>query len=457
MLAWVLSSCLAQRKFQDPELSLNTDELYRFEHNEDSASLAQLPLDEFFADSLLHHYILQGFEKNYDVRIALQSILAAEAYRKQGKAAFYPTLSVGPNANWQQFSSNTAFGEGGFNMNQFDLTANVSWEADIWGKISSQNKAFQASYLQSISAKQAVMTQLVSQISQAYFELLALDEQLEITRRTIENREKSLKVIKALKASGINNTTEVAVKQTAAQLYDAQEIESDLTGRIQLAENRLSILLGQAPQKIQRGKLSQQSFSNDLTTGVPLAMISNRPDLKAAEQGLIQAFQLTNKARAEMYPSLTLTAGLGLMSNDISKVLLSNSFYHNLMAGLSQPIFNGRQLKTAHEVAKTKEEEALLNFEKSILVASQEVNDAMVNYETAGDRIESKMKSYEAYRIATKQSERLLENGMINYLEVLTAKENELSTELTLVDLRREQLASVVNLYVALGGGWSND
>ncbi|BDD12449.1 multidrug transporter (plasmid) [Fulvitalea axinellae] len=458
VLPLTLQSCLVRRKYSEPKLSVDTEALYRTDVVTESSdkSIGEMPWEEFFSDEILRKHIRTGLENNYDVRIALQNIVAADAYRKQGKAGYLPTASLAGRASWQNPSDNTAFGGGDFNMDQFDVTGSFSWEADIWGKITSQNKAFRASYLQTLAAKQAVVTRMISDISSSYFDLLALDRQLDVTERTIVNRQRSLNVIRALKDAGQDNLTEVAVKQAEAQLYDAQQIKADLQGRIRLTENALSVLLGRTPGPVERGVMGPEMFASEaetLSPGVPLALLSNRPDLRAAEQGFVNAFEMTNVAKADLYPALSLSADVGLMGNEISKVFRGDAFYYNLFANLTQPIFNGRKLKTQLEVAKTKEEQALLSFEQAILNASREVNDALVNYKTSAERKISVGKSFEAYSQATRQSEALLASGMVNYLEVLRAQQNELATELSLVDLQNGQNKALLNLYVSLGGG----
>ncbi|MDN6310195.1 MAG: TolC family protein, partial [Psychroflexus sp.] len=311
---------------------------------------------------------------------------------------------------------------------------------------------FGATYLQSVAAHKAVKTRLIASISSAYFQLLAIDEQIEITEETIENRENSLETTIALKEAG--NVTEVAVKQTEAQIYTAKAILVDLKKESKLLENTLSILLGDSPHMIARTTLERQVINTELKTGVPAQLLSNRPDVIVAENAYRNAFEMTNVARSQFYPSITLSASGGFQSLDVSDLFNSNSLFANLVGGIAQPLFNKRKIRTQYEVAQSEKEQALLRFEESLLTAGKEVSDALYSYESATDKIGLKTKEFEAYKVATEYSEELLNNGLANYLEVLTARENVLTSQLNLVDARFSQLNSMIDLYRAVGGGW---
>ncbi len=403
-------------------------------------------------DPVLEDHIEKALENNIDIRIALQQIDAAGAYLKQAKASYLPSVNAGFSAVHQQLPSNGQGALLGNSLNQFELSADLSWEADIWGRIKSNERAQNAAFLQTVAAHQAVKTEIVANIASLYFQLLALDEQLEVTRETVANRMNSLETIKALKEAG--TVTEVGVKQSEAQLYRAQAVEIDLENQIRLVENTFSILLGEAPHAIERTALERQEIMTTLKTGVPVQLLRNRPDVIAAEYNLINAFQLTNVAKSNFYPSLRLTATGGFQSLDITDLIDTNSLFASLVGSLTQPIFNRRQIKTQYEVAQTQQEIAFLEFRRAILNASQEVSDALFNYAAAEEKLEIKQKEFEAYELATSYSEELLNNGLANYLEVLTARENTLNTQLELVNIRFNELNAIVNLYQALGGGW---
>ncbi len=449
-----LQACFVAKEFTTPELEELQEENYRTENIvSDTLSLAEVSWKEMFTDPVLQNHINKGLEQNNDIRVAIQQILASEAYFKQGKAGYFPTLSTRAQYSHQELARNSQFGSFFNNaIDQYELTANLSWEADIWGKIRSTERAAQASYLQTVAAHQAVKTKLIANIASVYYQMLTVDKQMEITTRTIATREKSLETSRALKEAG--TITEVSVQQTEALLYAAQAILIDLKNQAYLLENTMSILLGEMPHEIERTALEKQQITTDLTVGVPSQLLSNRPDIIAAELNLRNAFELTNVARANFYPSLTLTAGGGLQSLQFEELLSANSLFANIITGLTQPIFNGRRIKTQFEVSKAQQEQARLAFKQAIIVASKEISDAMYSYTAATEKIEIKEKEYRAYELATQYSEELLNNGLANYLEVLRSEENTLNTSLDLISARNSQLQSVVSLYEALGGGW---
>ncbi|MDX1752329.1 MAG: efflux transporter outer membrane subunit [Salinimicrobium sediminis] len=446
-----LQSCFVAKDYQRPQVV--EEEFYRTDRlPQDSTNIDEISWREMFTDPVLSQYIEEGLENNIDIRIAIQQIEAAQAYVKQGKAAYFPTLGAGANVTHQELSGNSQFAAfGNTSIDQFDLTANLSWEADIWGRIRSNDLAMQAAYLQSVAGHQAVKTELIANIASIYFRLLALDEQLRITEETIENRESSLETTRALKEAGV--LTEVGVQQTQAQLYRAQAVRVDLVNNIRLLENTMSILLGDAPHDIQRTSLAEQQITTDLKIGVPAELLRNRPDVIAAEYNLVNAFQYVNVARSSFYPSLRLTAQGGFQSLDLAELLNTNSLFANIAGSLTQPIFNQRQIRTQYEVAQAQQEIAFLNFRRALITASREVSDALYNFEAAEETIQLKTLEFDSYDLATDYSEELLNNGMANYLEVLTARENALNARLELINAELNRLNAIVDLYQALGGG----
>ncbi|UZH53967.1 efflux transporter outer membrane subunit [Salinimicrobium tongyeongense] len=448
-----LQSCFVAKEYSRPE-EVVENEAYRTDNlPTDTLSMARISWRELFTDPVLTNHIDRALENNIDIRIALQQIEAAGAYLKQAKAAYLPTLGVSAQVTHQELAQNSQFGsffDGG--ITQYDATANLSWEADIWGRIRSNERAQRAAYLQTVAAHQAVKTRLVANIANLYYQLLALDEQLEVTQETVANRMNSLETIKALKEAG--NVTEVGVKQTEAQLYRAQAVVIDLQNQIRLLENTFSILLGEAPHPVERTALGAQELNTRLQIGVPVQLLRNRPDVIAAEYNLMNAFQLKNVAKSNFYPALRLTANGGFQSLDLADLIDTNSLFASFVGSLTQPIFNRRQIRTQYEVAQAQQEIAYLEFRRAILDASREVSDALYNYAAADKKLDIKQDEFEAYELATSYSEELLNNGLVNYLEVLTARENTLNSQLELVNIRYDELSSIVDLYQALGGGW---
>ncbi|REE25901.1 NodT family efflux transporter outer membrane factor (OMF) lipoprotein [Winogradskyella pacifica] len=455
IVAITLQSCFVAQDYVRPELESETETLYRTDNlPTDSISMADVSWKTLFTDQYLQQYIEEGLQNNMDVRIAIQQMVAAEAYAKQGKAGYLPSVNVGTNWTHQELSKNTQFGAflSDRSTDQFDITANLSWEADIWGKIRSNKRATQAGYLQSVAGHQAVKTQLISSIANTYYSLIALDAQLEVTKQTIATRESGVETIKALKDAG--QVTQVAVDQNIAQYNNAKALQVDIETAIFKTENTLSILLGKSGQDFERNSLDIQEIEQDIKLGVPATLLSNRPDVMAAEYSLIQSFELTNVANSNLYPSLTLTAAGGLQSLELDDLFSANSLFANIVGGLTQPLLNQRKLKTQKEVAIAQQEQALLQFKKTLLVAGSEVSNALFSYESETKKFEFRKNEVEALRTAEANSEELLKNGYANYLDLLTARQSALSAELNIIDSQLQQLVSIVDLYEALGGGW---
>jgi NodT family efflux transporter outer membrane factor (OMF) lipoprotein len=451
--ATVMQSCFVAKDYKRPELK--TENLYRNEIvSTDTISLANIAWENVFTDPILQEYIKKGLENNLDIKIAMQNIAAAEASMKQGKAGYFPTLSAGADWTHQELSRNSQFGAllQDRSTNQYQLTGNLSWEADIWGKIRSNKRAVNAAYLQTTAANQAVKTQLIANIAATYYQLLSVDAQIKLAEKTLVNRDKSVETIIALKKAG--NVTEVGVKQTEAQKYATQIIIADLKNSIIILENTISILLGQGPAKVERSTFESQSMQPTITLGVPATLLRNRPDVIAAEYNLISNFEQTNVAKSNFYPTLKLTASGGLQSIDLKEWFSANSIFANIITGLTQPIFNQRQIKTKFEIAKANQEKAYLQFEQSLLTAGKEVSDALAQYNNETYKLTVREKQVDALNKATDYSDELLTYGLANYLEVLTVKDNALNAELSLIDNKFQQYKAIIQLYRALGGGW---
>ena len=450
VLVATLQSCIVAKDYVAPELP-ETEALYRTANlPTDSTSLADVSWKTLFTDPELQQYIEEGLQNNMDVRIAIQKMIAAEAYAKQGKAGYLPTVDMGVNATRLEYSDNGPYGSG--DLNTFDITGNVSWEVDVWGKIRSQKIATQAVYLQSYAGHQAVKTRLIANIANTYYNLLALDAQLEVTNKTIATRESSVETIKALKEAG--QVTQVAVDQNIAQYNNAKALKVDIEIAIFKTENTLSILLGKPAQELKRSTLDVQKIDQDMKLGVPALLLSNRPDVLEAEYKLRQTFEQTNIARTNFYPSLTLTASGGFQSLELDNLLSVNSLFATIVGGLAQPLLSQRKLKTEKEVALANQEKALLEFKSTLLVAGSEVSNALFSYQSQTKKIAFLENEVTALRAAELNSEELLKNGYANYLDLLTARQSALIAEISNIEVKLKQLESVVNLYEALGGGW---
>lgn len=455
LTAIAISSCHVRKEYERPAKVVD-EKLFRTDMlPQDSTSTANISWKEIFTDPILQKHISKGLENNLDIRIALQNITSAEAYLRQSKAAYQPTLTVGPGYTFQTQSINTQFGQiigERRYVNQFDITASIAWEADLWGRLKSQEKAQLATYLGNVAAHQAVKSDLVSSIASSYYQLLTLDDQKKIIQETIKVRENNLETTKALKLAG--TLTEVAVQQSAALVYNAQSLLIDIETQIQQLENTMNLLMGEPSKEIERSSLACQKLPENFALGYPANLLANRPDVMQAEFNLMNAFELTNSAKAQFYPTLRLTGSGGVQSVDIDHLFSVNSLFASVIGGLAQPILNRRQIRTNYEVSLANKETAYLNFRKTILTAGKEVSDAIRVFSVQDSFIDLKTKELDAYKKSVDYSQELVNYGMANYLEVLNANVNSLNAELNISNAQYSKMKAAVDLYRALGGGW---
>lgn len=451
--AVLLQSCIATKEYQKPEVwnnaSFNTNEVVK-----DSMAESVVPWQQIFTDALLQQHIQTALENNLDIRAALENINQAQSYLSQGRMGYMPTFTIGTNYTHSVNSINTQFGRilgQRQRLDQFDITGSLGWEADIWGKITSKKLAAEATYLQTVSAHKAVKTQLIAMVASTYYNLLALDAQKQVALKTIENRNKSLETNKALKDAG--RVTEVAVKQTEAQALSAQALLLDIENNIKQQENSLSILKGMFPHAVERASFSDLQLNVNATEGVSIQTLNNRPDVVAAELGFRNAFELSNVAKASFYPTLKLTANGGLQSVEFEKLFDPTSFFASIVAGIAQPVLNGRQIRTQYEISLSNQEKAFLNYKQTVLNASKEISDALYAIDINKKKLVLKQQEAEAYSTAVNYSQELLNNGMASYLEVLTATESELNAQLNIITTQYNLWNANIQLYKAMGGG----
>jgi outer membrane protein, multidrug efflux system len=446
-MSWM--SCKVIRPYERPEDPPGN--LYRGVVTTDTNSIAYLRWNEVFTDTVLQRLIAEGIARNPDLRIALTRIEQAEAYYLQSRAAFLPSLDANAGVSTSKLSEAQGFGIR-TRATQYQLGLSSSWEADVWGRLRSNRRANLASLLQSEAAAKAVQTGLVAAIANNYYLLLALDQQLAITEQTVVYWDTTVQTMRALKEAA--RVTEAAVVQSEAQRYAAEVTIPDLKQSIREAENALSILLGNAPHAIGRGNLESQQPIEVLQTGVPAQLLANRPDVQQAEMGFRYAFELTNVARTYFYPSLVITGSTGLSSLTFPNLFDPGSLVASIAAGIAQPIYNRRANRTRLEVARAQQQEALINFQNTLLIAGQEVSDAISLYQTAIEKVSIRSNQMVALQRSVEYSQELLQYGFANYTEVINARQFLLQAELGRVNDRLQQLRATVNLYRALGGGW---
>lgn len=452
-LIGLIQSCSVAKRYEKSppveEASFRSDQI-----SLDTTTIARMPWRTFFADPILIGHIEGALENNIDIRIAMENINSAEALYKNTRAELYP--SIGLDATYG-YATPSVVGQDGNGVDRNDLSEYTiggvfSWELDIWGKLRSQQRAGQAGYLQTLAAHQAVKSELIAELASAYYLLLALDRQQEILEQTIINREKAVETAAIIKESG--GLTNVAVKQTEAILWTARDLLIDVKNSKRLLENRFQVLKGEVPGPVERSTLDEQEINTDLAVGVPIQLLSNRPDILVAEQELINRFELTNVAKARFYPSLTLNAAGGLQSLEFDDLFSANALFAQVLGGLTQPIFNKRRIRTDYEISLAEKEIAFQNYKLSVLNASKEVSDALYTYNAFEEKIFVKEQENKALTEALEQSRELLIRGMVNYLEVLRATDRLLTGRLSLVLVEYGRLEAVTSLYRSLGGGW---
>jgi len=452
----LLPGCLATKPYDPPEPE--TDPLYGPEPVElDSATLADVPWQEVFADSTLRDLIGEALRNNLDLRDAVQQVRVAEANLREAQGALFPDLFVGGRASYSEPSDNgaSAAGAGGAieATDQYAVSASTSWEIDVWGRLTSARRAQYAALLRTAATRRAVQTALIANVARSYYQLLALDRQLQITRETVENRRTDLQTVRSLKEGGV--VTNVAVERSRASLAAARASVPTLRQAIAEQENALSVLLGRPPGPIERTRLSAQSPIDSLATGVPAQLLRNRPDVIAAEYRYRSAFELTNSARAAFYPSLTLTAEGGFESLSAEDLLVPGALFYNLIGGLTQPLFANGQNEARLERRRARQAQARLALRRALLTAGSEVSNALSRYQNTTRRIEARQDQLDALDAAVTESRELLRYGEETYLQVLTAQQDYLAAQLDDVNDRLERLQAGVALYRALGGGWS--
>lgn len=461
LLAW--SSCQVTRPYNAPENKVKDsfrsptysalDSGYVKNITHDTTNIAKVKWSDMFTDTMLQQLITEGLQANIDIKIAVERITEAQVNVRLKKAAFLPSLEASVSANKQQVPTFQSFGYPR-NNTQYDMRLNTDWEIDIWGKLGSAKRVALSQLLATDAAKRAVQTQLIANIASDYYELLALDQQLMIIKKTAENRAEDAAAIAELFENAMLNG--VAVVQSKANYYEAELDVPDIEQKIKETENRLSFLVGRHPGAILRQSLMKQQVNYDLNPGIPAQLLAHRPDVQMAEFNFRSAFEETNVARTYFYPALSITAAGGFSNLGWNQWFSSASLFGSIAGGIVQPIFNKGVNKARLSTAQARQQQALYQFEKSLLLASQEVSNALFEYDTAIKKIKSRKKQLEALTQAVAFNKELFMNHQnTNYTDVLTAEQNLLRAELKNIADQSQKLYAVVQLYRALGGGWN--
>lgn len=444
--AWVgLGACSVYKSYERPDMPV-VDSLYRqaAATSADTTSIASLSWRELFTDPKLQALIETGLQNNTDLNIARLKVTEAEATLMTSRLAYLPSISFEPSGTLRSVDGNAM-------TKSYGIAASASWEVDIFGKLTNAKRGAKAALEQSEAYRQAVQTQLIATIANSYYSLLMLDAQLDISERTAANWGENVRAMKALKAAG--DATELAVAQSEASKLSVDASIASLRQQIDQMENTLTALLGIAPQKIDRTTIGEQRFPTELAAGVPLQLLQRRPDVRQSEAALAQAFYATNAARAAFYPSITLSGSAGWTNAAGAAITNPGQWLFTAVGSLVQPLFNRGKNIANLRIAKAQQEEALLSFRQSLLDAGTDVNNALIQWQTARQRQQIDQQQILSLESTVRSSELLMQYSSQNYLEVLTARQTLLQAELTAVSDRFDEIQGVINLYHALGGG----
>ena len=440
----LLSGCGIYNRYSRPNLEVNTDSLYRETGLlADTTTIAATPWREIFTDPHLQTLIATGLERNTDLGIARLQVEEAQAVLMNARLSYLPSVNLTPQAGISHYNGET--------KKTYTLGATAAWEVDIFGKVNNSRRGAAAALEQSHAYAQAVQTGLVATIAESYYTLLMLDEQLTISEQALANWDETITTLKALAEAGKAN--DVAIHQARANRTALNASLLTIRKSIRETENSLCALLKESSHTISRGTLGEQSFSDELSIGIPLQLLANRPDVQQAEFALAEAFYATNAARTSFYPSLTLSGTLGWTNNGGGTILNPGKWLSNAIAQLVTPLFNKGTNIANLKIAKARQQEAVLRFEQSLLNAGNEVNDALTEWQTADGRIRLDYQQTADLEAATEKTRLLMRYTSANYLEVLTAQQSLLNARLTLAQDQASKIQSVIHLYHALGGG----
>lgn len=473
---FLIQSCKVGQQYARPETDL--PEMFRGEaevdYLTDTLNLGFIDWKDFFQDTILKNLIDSALINNIDMKTALLNIDIANRQVLQNRANFLPSVEASiANASRQwrsyEFSSSPSskyYDQQGTdapdNMyvqaSQFGSEIGFSWELDIWGKIRNQQDQVVAEYLETHEARHAIQTNLIAQVAQAYFNLLMLDAKIEVAKRNVQLNDSTLHMIQLQYEAG--EITALAIQQTESQRLLAASLVPELEQDIAIQENRLRILTGELPSEVNRGS-GFENLLNDkpgVSLGSPLEIIRNRPDIRAAELDLIAANAYANVQQAMRYPSLTIGGVVG-----VNAMLPKNWFnipgalLGGITGDLTAPIFQNRRLKTQHEVALLEREKSEISFQQTVLEAVGEVSNAVIMISKQQEQLEFARLRVENSQLAVKNANLLFRSDYASYLEVITAQSNALDSDLALVELRHQHLASYIDLYRSLGGGWRSN
>lgn len=449
--AALLASCNLYKNYERPEdLTQGIDSLYRDTLGTyaivkgDTANFGNTPWQEVFTDPQLQTLIRKALANNVNLLDADLTIQQAEANLKVARLAYYPSLTLSPQGTITSWDFGNA-------TKTYNVPVSASWQLGAVGELRNNKKQAGVALELTKASKQAVRTSLIASVANMYYTLQMLDEQLKTTQATVDIWAENVRAMKLMKESAMTN--EAAVAQAEANYYNLLATVPTLKQSITQTENALCLLLREAPHPIARGAFNADNFPKDYSTGVPLQLLANRPDVHAAELQLASNFYGINVARSAFYPAFNLTASAG-WTNNAGTIINPGKILSSVVASLTQPLFANGKLKANLKIAKLQYESSKLNFENALLTAGQEVSDALTSYHTACQQEQLCQKQVDALTTALHTTEQLfLYSESTTYLEKLTAQQSLIQAQLTLISNKFDKVQAAISLYQALGGG----
>ena len=455
----LVAGCKLGPNYKRPEVK--TPDAWRDITSAESTTLANAPWWEVFDDPTLQELIKIALTENRDLKIAAERVEEARARYGFTRANLWPQLDANVTAGSLRFNAGSlvhtpdadAGGDTATETDVYSAQVGLSWEIDFFGRLRRASEAEKALFLGTQEARRSTVLTLVSDVARAYLELRDFDSRLEIARRTIESRKEYVQLAKDRFEGGI--TPELDFRQAEAEMHRVEAIAFDLERLIQLKENELSVLLGRNPGAIPRGKtMQEQKLPAAVPAGLPSELLDRRPDIREAEQTLAAATASIGAAKALLFPQISLTGAYGYTSTDLDTLFDSPSKAWNILGNLVQPIFNYGKNKRRVEVSESRQRQQLYDYERTILNAFRETEDALVTYRKTGEMSQAQAGRVAAERKVLELAELRYRGGVAAYLEVLDAQRSLFGAEMDEAQTVGTHLVSLVQLYKALGGGW---
>lgn len=434
--------------------------------SQDTTNISSLKWKDFFKDQNLVELIDIALKNNQELNMTLQEIEIAKNDIRVRKGALLPTVGVRAGAGIEKVGRYTSQGAGdatteikpGIEMPDplpdYTIAAYANWEVDIWKKLRNSKKAAVNRYLATIEGKNFVITNLIGEIADNYYELLALDSQLEIVKQTIALQSNALEIVKIQKQAA--RATELGVQKFQAEVLTSKSLEFDILQKIKESENKINFLLGRYPQDIKRDKTNfTDLLPVAVNSGIPSQLLTNRPDVKQAELELVAAKLDVKAARAEFYPSLDISAAFGVQAFKPSYLFtFPESILYSLAGDLAAPLINRNAIKAEFSSANARQLQALYNYDRTILNAYLEVSTQLSKIENLQKGYDLKAQQVDALNKSIDVSNDLFKSARVDYFEVLMTQRDALEAKLELIDTKKEQLNVAVHVYRDLGGGW---